>query len=176
MRTTLGTFEGRVIEASALKVAGSMGEKVGTLEQGEEVYLIVKGYVTAITHGFSKETFTRLHKVSATNVVLIDREDGRRMLTEAVALQDDRFGLQQMFSEAELVIAHDPMTGEIVPERPQVSTQVLTPEQPSAADGEDDPSDEALLALDEELEVERFDREYEENEIPGGLFTEEEDE
>jgi len=114
MKTTLSLFEGHPVQASVLKVTGGASEKIGTLDQDEEVFLIVKGHVSQITHGYVRETYTRLHKVVATDLVVLNRTDGMRMLDEAMALQDDRFGLQQLFATSGgSAVLHDPVTGEI---------------------------------------------------------------
>jgi len=151
MRSTLGTFEGRMIQAAALKVNGGVGEKVGTLDQDEEVYLIVKGHVSEITHGYMKSTYTRMHKVSATRIVILDPADGSRMLEEALMLQDDRFGLAQLFNDGERAIGHDPETGEIAdPEavQPQLGLALVDPEDEpdwefDGTEGADEEGDDA---------------------------------
>jgi len=72
-----------------------------------------KASVAKITHGDLKTVFTRLHKATATEVVLIERADGQRMLDEAQAMADDRFGLANLFADAHIIVGHDPETGEI---------------------------------------------------------------
>lgn len=95
-----------------MKLAGSVSDRVGSLDMGEHVFVIVKGTVAGITHGDVKDVFTRTHKVTASALVILDPEDGRRMLDEAQMIADERFGIENLFRQAEEATA-DPDTGEV---------------------------------------------------------------
>jgi hypothetical protein len=98
MKTTLHKFEGQMPKAARLKVSGHSDERVGELANDEEVYLIVKGVVSTVDHGHVGNVFTRTHKVKATSVILMDRDQGARILDEAAMLADERFGIQSLFN------------------------------------------------------------------------------
>jgi hypothetical protein len=99
MKTKLGNFEGRKVEAGALKLGGTVSDRVGHLELDEPVFMIIKGTVSNVSHGDVKETFTRLHKVRASAMVILEAEDGERMLDEAQMIADDRFGVENLFRQ-----------------------------------------------------------------------------
>lgn len=50
MNTVLPIFESRRVEAAELKLTGKVDERIGSLDYDEEVYLIVRGRVSKITH------------------------------------------------------------------------------------------------------------------------------
>lgn len=100
MKTQLPKFEGSgVPKAARLKLTGNSDERVGALALGEEVYLIIRGVVSNVDHGSVGNVFARTHKVKASSVVFIDREQGERMLDEAAMLADERFGIRNLFAE-----------------------------------------------------------------------------
>ena len=116
MTKKLKPFEGHAVQASVLKLSGGTSEKIGSLDQDEVVYFVGCASVGAIEHGYqAKGTYTRTHKANVIQLFVIDAEDGQRMLVEAKALSDDRFGIQQLFREADRAIGHDPVTGEVFP-------------------------------------------------------------
>ena len=98
MKTTLPKFEGQQVKAARLQVRGNSDERVGALANEEEVYLIVRGVVATVDHGNVGNVFTRTHKVKATAAILLDRDQGARMLDEAAMLADERFGIQTLFN------------------------------------------------------------------------------
>jgi hypothetical protein len=97
MKTNLPKFEGRPVEAASLRLSGKSQERVGSLALGEEVYVIVKATIAKISHGDASEVFTRQHDARAVAVVIVDRKDGERWLSEAAMLADERFGIQNLF-------------------------------------------------------------------------------
>ena len=109
----LPQFEGRQPLGAQVRLTGSSDQHVGALEMDETVYVLVRGHVTRVTHQDGKingaEVFVRNHTVKASQVVLLDPEDGARMLDEAALLSEDAFGLAQMFEAAGV----DPTTGEM---------------------------------------------------------------
>lgn len=113
MNNQLGTFEGRKVESSALKLSGSVADRIGHLDLEEQVFIIVKGTVAGVLHGDVKDVFTRTHKVSASALVILDPGDGERMLDEAQMIADERFGVENLFRQANDAIGADPETGEI---------------------------------------------------------------
>ncbi|MDE2101510.1 MAG: hypothetical protein KGL39_29970 [Patescibacteria group bacterium] len=97
MKTTLPRFEGTLPSGAVLKLSGGTEDRVGALALGEEVYIVCKGTVTGITHQNVKDVFTRLHTVQPSALVLLERSDGERMLTEGQLLADERFGVDNLF-------------------------------------------------------------------------------
>lgn len=112
MKTQLPRFEGKVPSAGAMKMNGTTEDRVGCLAYGEEVYFIGKGTVSGIDHTDVKDVFTRVHKVSPSALVLIDRKDGEKMLTEAQMLADERFDVASLFNGDEGKGADGPPPGE----------------------------------------------------------------
>jgi hypothetical protein len=109
----LPQFEGRQPLGAQVRLTGSSDQHVGALEMDETVYFVVKGHVTRISHQDGKisgaEVFVRNHTVKASQVILLDPNDGERMLDEAAMLSEDAFSLNQMFKAAGV----DPNTGEM---------------------------------------------------------------
>lgn len=100
MKTQLPKFEGSgVPKAARLRLTGKSDERVGALGLGEEVYLIISGVVSNVDHGSVGNVFARTHKVKASAVVFLEREQGQRMLEEAAMLADERFGIQNLFAD-----------------------------------------------------------------------------
>lgn len=108
----LGSFEGRKVDAGAMKLSGSTSDRVGHLEMGEQIFLVVKGTVAGILHSDVKDIFTRTHKIAASALVILEPEVGRRMLDEGQMIADERFGIENLFRQAEEIIG-DPSTGEV---------------------------------------------------------------
>lgn len=99
MKTALPKFEGQQVKAARLKLAGRSDERVGALALDEEVYLIVRGVVRKVTHGDETGIFTRTHEVKASAAILLDRDQGARILDEAAMLADERFGIRNLFND-----------------------------------------------------------------------------
>jgi hypothetical protein len=112
----LGTFEGRKVQVAELRIRGGSGERIGTMDYEEEFYFVGKAVVSKITHGDVKEKFTRTHVATTSALVIIDREDGEQMLTEASMMADERFGVANLFAQAGQAIGYDPDTGELLDE------------------------------------------------------------
>ncbi len=106
MNTKLGKFEGRVVGGSLLKVTGTIDNRVGALGQDEEVYVVAKVTVARITHGDVSEVYTRQHTGKAGQMVIIEPEVGERWLTEAQMLADERFGIANLFAQADEALGH----------------------------------------------------------------------
>ncbi len=85
------------VVSSNLRVSGKTEERVGALDVGEEVFLIVRGYVSGVNHESTDIGLERRHSVKTEEIVIIQRQDGQRLLGEAQALSDERFGLQNIF-------------------------------------------------------------------------------
>lgn len=98
MKTKVPRFEGREVTTARIKVNGATDDRVGALAQDEEVFFIVKGTVSGISHEDVKNVYTRVHKVTPASIVIIERKDGERILTEAQMLADERFGLETLFN------------------------------------------------------------------------------
>lgn len=113
MNKGLSIFEGRAVEAAQLKITGGSDDRVGTLEYGEQIFFVGKAWVSKITHEEKKEGFTRIHTASASSMVLLEREDGERMLSEGQMMADERFGIANLFAQADIVLGYDPDTGEL---------------------------------------------------------------
>lgn len=103
MKTDLPRFEGRNVQVGSLRLTGKVHERVGALAKDEEVFLIVKGTVTEITHGDIRvngaDLYGRKHTVKASALVLIERDQGGRMLDEATMLAGERFGVVDLFHQ-----------------------------------------------------------------------------
>ena len=97
MKTRLPKFEGVPVEAATLKVAGSLAERVGALATGEELFVILRAVVTDVGHGIHAEVMTRQHKAATVVAVLLEPEQGARLLEEALVLADERFGIRDLF-------------------------------------------------------------------------------
>lgn len=113
MNKKLGIFEGRPVEATELKVSGGSDDRVGTLDYGEQIFFIGKATVSKITHEDKKTGFSRIHTATASAMVLLEKKDGEQMLSEAQMLADERFGIANLFAQAEVVLGYDPDTGEL---------------------------------------------------------------
>jgi hypothetical protein len=98
MKTALPKFEGQHVKAARMKISGHSDERIGALANEEEVYLIVRGVVATVDHGNVGNVLTRTHKVKATAVILLDKDQGARLLDEAAMLADERFGIQSLFN------------------------------------------------------------------------------
>jgi len=98
MRPDLRKFEGLKVEGAALRVTGKIAERIGELAKGEVVYFVGVGPVTEVAFKEVDDALVRFHVIKATSVVLIERKDGERMLTEGSMLADERFGVQNLFS------------------------------------------------------------------------------
>lgn len=116
MKTTMPTFEGRAVHAGALKLTGKADERIGSLDYDEEVYLLVRARITKVSHEeVTKDgvgLFARIHTANARSLVIVDPNDGERMLDEAAMLADERFGVASLFGGGDGPRA-DPETGEI---------------------------------------------------------------
>ena len=103
MDTELPRFEGRIVDAASLKLTGKATERVGALRDEEEVFLIVRGRVSKVSHGEATvngaDVYLREHTVKADRMTIIDPDDGERMLSEATMLADEAFGLAGLFSK-----------------------------------------------------------------------------
>jgi hypothetical protein len=82
-------------------LTGHSDERVGALVNEEEIFLIVRAVVSNVDHGNVGNVFTRTHKVKATSAILLDAEQGARILDEAAMLADERFGIQSLFNQAD---------------------------------------------------------------------------
>ena len=85
------------MEAATLKVAGSLAERVGALATGEELFVILRAVVTDVGHGIHADVMTRQHKAATVLAVLLEPEQGARLLEEALVLADERFGIRDLF-------------------------------------------------------------------------------
>lgn len=112
MKEQLGLFEGEAVQAASIKLTGTSDDRVGQLDRGEEVFFVGKARVAGITHQDVKEVFTRIHTAPVINLLLIGREDGQRMLAEAQALANDRFGIQELLAEATDIVGNNGGEGE----------------------------------------------------------------
>lgn len=103
MKTNLPKFEGRQVLAGTLRVTGRTREHVGALALDEQVFLIVRGTVSQVAHSEvsidGADVFARVHTVKADALQLVDRAAGERMLDEATALADERFGVVNLFNQ-----------------------------------------------------------------------------
>jgi hypothetical protein len=99
LKTQLPKFEGQQVKAAALKVSGRCDSRVGALGLDEEVYLVIKVVVAKISHGDQSGIFTRTHDAKAVVIVPLERASGARILDEASALADERFGIANLFNE-----------------------------------------------------------------------------
>ena len=97
MKTQLPLFEGKEPRVATMKVSGATEDRVGCLALEEEVYFVGKGTVAGVSHQDVKHQFTRVHKVTPSAIVIIERGDGERMLNEAQMMADERFGVQNLF-------------------------------------------------------------------------------
>jgi hypothetical protein len=98
MKTNLPKLEGQAVQGAALKVSGKIAERVGALTKGEVVYFVGCGPVGALSFQDVDGVLTRVHVVKASALVVVEREDGERMLTESAMLADERFGIQTLFN------------------------------------------------------------------------------
>lgn len=114
MDTKLPRFEGRDVEGATLKLSGKAESRVGALGDQEAVFLIVKGHVSKISHGDATvngaTVFVREHTVKASELVILDPDDGERMLSEGAMLADEKFGLMGLFQPES---GPDSETGEV---------------------------------------------------------------
>lgn len=103
MKTTLPRFENRTPAAATLALTGKATANVGALAYGEEVFLIVRANVTKVAHGEARvngaDVFARQHTLKADACQLVELEDGKRLLAEAEALADERFGVPNLFNQ-----------------------------------------------------------------------------
>jgi hypothetical protein len=99
VKTSLPRFEGQHVKAARLKLSGHSDERIGALANEEEIYLIVRGVVADVAHGNVSNVFTRTHKVKATAAILLDRDQGARILDEAAMLADERFDIPSLFNQ-----------------------------------------------------------------------------
>ena len=97
MKTRLPKFEGVSVEAATLRVNGSIDERVGSLASGEELFVILRAVVVDVAHGIRAEVMTRQHKARTVNAVLLEPDQGARLLEEALVLADERFGIRDLF-------------------------------------------------------------------------------
>ena len=102
------------VVSSTLRVSGKSAERVGSLDVGEEVFLIVKAYVSGVNHETTDTGLERRHTLKAEEMCIIGRDDGLRILEEGRALSDERFGISDLFSSIGAEVSDvDPETGEI---------------------------------------------------------------
>jgi hypothetical protein len=101
MKTQLPKIEGQPVHGAILKVSGQISEYVGALAKGEDVYFVGRGPVGALTFKDVDGALVRLHVVKASSLVVLERKDGERMLTEGAMLSDERFGIQTLFNEGD---------------------------------------------------------------------------
>jgi hypothetical protein len=99
MKSHPPAFEGLDIAATSLKLTGKTGVRVGALDMGEPVYLMVKAYITRIGHADEGGLFTRSHDAKTADIAIVDADTGARMLDEALALSDERFGIRSLFRQ-----------------------------------------------------------------------------
>jgi hypothetical protein len=103
MKTELPRFEGRKVQAATLRLTGKTRDRVGALSLDEEVFLIVRGTVSQIAHTDVVEggadAFTRVHTLKASDIVLIEADQGAKMLDEAVMMAGERFGVRDLFHQ-----------------------------------------------------------------------------
>jgi hypothetical protein len=95
----LPKFEGEQPQAASLRLSGRSDERVGALAREEEVYLIVRAVVNKITHGDESGVLTRVHHARATTVILMERDQGERILDEATMLANEQFGIRDLFNQ-----------------------------------------------------------------------------
>lgn len=113
MHKKLGIFEGKLVEVAELKITGGSDDRVGTLDYGEQIFFVGKATVSKITHEDKKTGFSRIHTATASAMVLLEKEDGERMLGEGQMLADERFGIANLFAQAGATLGYDPDTGEL---------------------------------------------------------------
>lgn len=99
MKPSLPEFEGETPKQARLKLTGHSDERVGALAKEEEFFLIVRGVVSNVDHGNVGNVFTRTHKGKATSMILLDKDQGARILDEAAMLADERFGVPNLFNQ-----------------------------------------------------------------------------
>ena len=97
MKTRLPKFEGVPVEASTLRVSGAIDERIGALASGEELFVIMRAVVVDVAHGIHGELMTRQHKARTVTAVLLEPDQGARLLEEALVLADERFGIRDLF-------------------------------------------------------------------------------
>ena len=97
MKARLPKFEGVAVEAATLRVSGSIGERVGALASGEELFVILRAVVTDVAHGVKADVMTRQHRATTIVAVLLEPGQGARLLEEALVLADERFGIRDLF-------------------------------------------------------------------------------
>ena len=102
MKTTLPRFEGRPVQVGTIRLTGRTHDRVGCLAHDEEVFLIVRARVADVGHGDARvngaDLFARKHILKADAVSIVEAKDGARMLEEAIALADERFGVPNLFN------------------------------------------------------------------------------
>jgi hypothetical protein len=101
MNTQLPFFEGHEVSSATLAITGKLDANVGSFNMDEEVYLIVRGCVSDISHGKKKGAILRKQKLESIAMVILDKEAGERMITEAAILADEKFGVSNLFSNDE---------------------------------------------------------------------------
>lgn len=99
MKSHVQRFEGQTVLSTVMRVKGTVGERVGQLSKGEEVFFVGKGVVSEVGFKDVREALTRVHVVAATDLFLVERKDGERMLTEGALLSDERLGIQTLFND-----------------------------------------------------------------------------
>lgn len=104
MQEKLDLFEGRDVQISELRLLGSTHERVGQLEQGEEVLIVAKAVVSEVKfrtqrveHG-GEPAMVRSHRAGMVQFFIVPNDQGARWLDEARALADERFGIQDLLT------------------------------------------------------------------------------
>lgn len=97
MKTRIQKFEGAPVDGATLKVTGALGERVGQLARGEEVFVILRAVVTDVNHGIRGELLLRQHKAATVVAAMLEPDQGARLLEEALTLADERFGIRDLF-------------------------------------------------------------------------------
>ena len=80
-----------------MRVNGNVDERIGALASGEELFVILRAVVTDVAHGIRGEVMTRQHKAKTVTAVLLEADQGARLLEEALVLADERFGIRDLF-------------------------------------------------------------------------------
>jgi hypothetical protein len=83
MQTKLPSFEKNPVLAADLRITGKLEDRVGALNVGEEVFMVVRGAVLGVGHLQTDEGIIRTHTVRATDLILISADEGLQMLAEA---------------------------------------------------------------------------------------------
>lgn len=135
MQTELPKFEGRDVQSSVACFSGRVNQRVGALAQDEFAIVIARVRVNGVQHkdfkavsGTGPKLFSRIHDLATTRAVLVSEEDGARLLEEAITLADEKFGIDNLFSE----VTAEGSADDTDPDSPPV------PDDLSGLEGQDD--------------------------------------